>query len=197
MKKLLFSVLMASMYIVGVNAQNVITNNYGTPITGADGQSINSGDEGEDESFGYAGLMYYGFDGGENYGIFASSVNPNGVGSDYALRAQFKSHGNVNTEFLINYSFGLWAQDSNRLLFTVALGPSFRCYDKIEGIDKNGKVEYSSGSFACDGIVNPRLTIKFGKLAITGGYYYWAPKFKFSKDDGATGGFNIGLGYVF
>lgn len=196
MKKLLLSALMATVFLMGTNAQNVITNDYSSPITGADGQSTTSTDD-EAESFGYAGLMYYGFDGFDNWGIFYGFTSPNGLGLDAGLRAQFKSHGNFNGDILLNYSLGLWSQNNNQVLLTIAAGPSIRTYDEIDGVDKKGNLKYSSGKTAFDGIINPRLTIKFGKIVVTGGYFYWAPKFKFSKDDGATGGFNIGLGYSF
>ena len=113
------------------------------------------------------------------------------------MRAQFKDHGNFNFDLLFNYSFGLWKQDSNQLLLTLAAGPSLRTQDEISGFDKRGNIEYNSDKFFIDAVVNPRLTVKFGKIYITGGYFYWAPKFKFSKDDGATGGFNIGIGIAY
>ena len=197
MKKLFLSAFMTMAFLFGASAQTVITNDYGSPITGADGQNSSTSSDDEQESFGYAGLMYYGFDGFENYGIFYGITTPNGVGFDAALRAQFKSHGNFNTDLFINYSFGLWSQNDNQLLLTLAAGPSMRTYDEVKGVNKYGNVEYDSGKTAFDGVINPRLTIKFGRLVLTGGYFYWAPKFKFSKDDGATGGFNVGLGYSF
>lgn len=196
MKRLFLSALVATVFLMGTNAQNVIKNDYSSPITGADGQSTTSSDD-EAESFGYAGIMYYGFDGFDNWGIFYGITSPNGLGLDAGLRAQFKSHGNFNGDVLLNYSFGLWSQNNNQVLLTLAAGPSIRTYDEIEGVDNKGKLKYKSGKTAFDGIINPRLTIKFGKIVVTGGYFYWAPKFKFSKDDGATGGFNIGLGYSF
>lgn len=188
MKKLLFSVLMTCMCILSINAQHVITNNYGTPITGSDGQSFSSDNKKESESSFSAGLMYYGFDMFENYGIFYSLINPNGVGLDIAWRSSLKSedYTPMSADLLINYNFELWTQNSNMLLLTLALGPSF-CSRK-QGNDDS--------SFNIDGVINPRLTFKFGKFSLTGGYYYWTAKLKFSKNYKADG-FNIGLGYEF
>lgn len=197
MKKLLLSAIMATVFLLGTNAQTVITNDYGSPITGADGQDASQNKEEEKESFGAIGLMFYSFDGFENYGLFATHINPNGVGMDFALRANFKDHGNFNADILINYSFDLWSQNSNQLLLTLAAGPSLRTQDQLKGIDSRGKLEYDEGKFFVDCIINPRITVKFGKFVLTGGYFYWAPKFKFTKKDGATGGFNVGLGYDF
>lgn len=197
MKKIIFSAFIALIAFVSTNAQDVITNNYDSPITSADGQSVNTNSTEEDESFGGLGLMYYSFDGFENYGLNSNYTNPNGVGLDFGVRAQFKDHGNFNFDLLFNYSFGLWKQDSNQLLLTLAAGPSLRTQDEISGFDKRGNIEYNSDKFFIDAVVNPRLTVKFGKIYITGGYFYWAPKFKFSKDDGATGGFNIGIGIAY
>lgn len=32
-----------------------------------------------------------------------------------------------------------------------------------------------------DGFVNGRLSMKYKTIMLSGGYYYWAPKFKFGK----------------
>ena len=69
MKKIIFSAFIALIAFVSTNAQDVITNNYDSPITSADGQSVNTNSTEEDESFGGLGLMYYSFDGFENYGL--------------------------------------------------------------------------------------------------------------------------------
>lgn len=195
MKKSILTALVA-IVCLSVNAQTVITNNYDSSTNSADGQSVQPNTDDEKESFGYLGLMYYSFDGFENYGAVTGIVNPNGIGYELAIRSQFKKHGNYNFELLLNYSFGLWAQGANQVAFTLAAGPSMRSYEEIEGMDKYGNFKYKAAT-AFDCILNPRLTAKFGNLIISGGYYYWAPKFKFSKDDGATGGLNIGVGVTF
>ncbi len=196
MKKILFTALMVFAFGMNASAQNVITNDYQTPITGADGQNVNESNDGDKETFGTIGLMYYGFKDLDNYGLYWNMDTPNGFGMDFALRAQFKSHGNFNLDLLFNYSFALWQQNENQLLLTLAAGPSFRSQEAIDGFNKNGSPTYKDKLFVDCGL-NPRLTVKVGKFALTGGFYYWAPKFKFSKDDGAQTGFNVGLGYCF
>ncbi len=47
-----------------------------------------------------------------------------------------------------------------------------------------------------DGFVNGRLSVKYKKIMLSGGYYYWAPKFKFGKDYKADG-VNVTLAYCF
>lgn len=197
MKKILFMAINAMFAFVSTNAQDVITNDYESPITSVNGQSASTNNTEDEESFAGFGLMYYSFDGFENYGLNVNGVNPNGFGLDVGFRAQFKDHGNWNGDILFNYSFALWKQDSNQLLLTLAAGPSMRFQDEISGFDKKGNIEYSKDKLFFDAVVNPRITVKFGKIYITGGYFYWAPKFKFSKDDGATGGFNVGIGVTY
>lgn len=194
MKKLLFTALMATAFLFSANAQTVISNDYGSPITGADGQSASQDSDDEAEAFGYVGLMFYSFDGFENYGLFFGNTNPNGLGLDFAVRASFKEHGNVNTDIMFNYSIGLVEKSSTQVAVTLALGPSLRMQDEIKGVDKKGNLEWEKSKIFCDCVINPKLTVRIDKVVISAGYFYWAPKFKFSKDDGATGGFNIGLG---
>ena len=45
MKKLFLSAIMATTLLFGANAQTVITNDYGSPVTGADGQQVSDNDD--------------------------------------------------------------------------------------------------------------------------------------------------------
>ena len=147
------------------------------------------------EGFGTVGLMYYGFDGFEEYGVYLGGAIPNNFSYEMGLRHYFISHGHTNMDIMLNYSFGLWLQDTNQLLFTLNVGPSMRIYDQPTDKVIGETVHYET-KFACDCAINPRITVKLGKFSLTGGFFYWAPKFKFNKDDGATSGFNVGIGYV-
>jgi hypothetical protein len=197
MKRLLFTAFMATAFLFGANAQTVISNDYSSPITGADGQGVSQSSDDEAESYSYGAVGFYSFDGFENWGITYGGINPNGIGLDFALRMNFKKHGNFNADVLLNYSLGLVSKGSTQVALTLAFGPSFRTQDEFKGFNDKLKEEWDTGKFFCDGVLNPRLSIKMGKLALSAGYFYWAPKFKFSKDDGATGGFNCSLGLSF
>ena len=197
MKRLLFTAVMATAFFFGTSAQTVIYNDYSSPITGADGQGVSQSSDDEAESYSYGAVGFYSFDGFENWGIAYGGINPNGIGLDFAFRMNFKEHGNFNVDVLLNYSVGLVSNGSTQVALTFALGPSFRTQDELKGVNSKGNLEWENGKFFCDGVVNPRLSVKLGKLALSAGYFYWAPKFKFSKDDGATGGFNCSLGLSF
>ena len=197
MKRLLFTAVMATVFFFGTSAQTVINNDYSSPITGADGQGVSQSSDDEAESYSYGAVGFYSFDGFENWGIAYGGINPNGIGLDFAFRMNFKEHGNFNVDVLLNYSVGLVSNGSTQVALTFALGPSFRTQDELKGVNSKGNLEWENGKFFCDGVVNPRLSVKLGKLALSAGYFYWAPKFKFSKDDGATGGFNCSLGLSF
>lgn len=142
------------------------------------------------------GLNYYSFDGFDNWGLGGYFISCNGFGMDLALRSQLKSHGNFNIDLGLNYSYQIYQKDNMHALLTLAAGPTFRTQDEPE-IDYYGKITWKTGSFFCDAFITPHLTLYVNKFSITAGYYYWAPKWKFSKDDGARGGFCASIGYDF
>lgn len=127
MKKFFLSAIMASMFLFGANAQTVIVNDYSSPITGADGQTITTDDE--EESLVIFNLVYYGFDGFENYGFSDCFINPNSIGFDFNIRGNFEKYGNYNFDLGPNYSFKLWGKDNMKLFLTASVGPSFRMQD--------------------------------------------------------------------
>ena len=174
MKKLLLLAVMVTMFLSGANAQ---TDDY-------------------DDVISQYGLMFYGFDGFENYGLTMGFRHQSGLGFEAAVRSQFKKHGNKSSDWLIHYTPCILSKGRNSLFLSLAAGPSLRLQDDVKGIKNNGDIEWES-KFTCDGVVNPRLIIKIGRVMLSGGYFYWAPKFKFNKDDGATDGYNIGLAYTF
>lgn len=180
---------------LSANSQILTTNNESDEnATNTNVQNVVTVNDDEKHDFSYFGLVYYGFDGFSNYALSGGGVNPNGFGYDLAFRVNFEEHGNKSWDILPNYSFGLMRKGPNQLAITIAAGPSIRLQDEFAGIDKSGKAKYDFKT-SVDAIINPKLTVKLGHLTLYGGYFYWAPKFKFSKNDGATGGFNIGIFY--
>lgn len=162
----------------------------------ANKQSINAKVK---ERVGIFNLFYYNFDGLDNYGFIDFFPNLNGIGWEFSVRGNFKQYSNVNADFALNYTFDLWEKDEMSLYLVFAVGPSLRYQDipEYKYDERTGKTEKDSKmKFFVDGILNPRVSFKIKRVFISAGFFYWAPKFKFSKDDGATSGFNVGIGYL-
>lgn len=193
MKKLFISLFMAASALL-VNAQTtVIRSDYSSSQTRVETVKESNNDY---EIFSPAQFLFLTFDGGNNYGISMSQYTPNGIGFDWNMRAEFKEYGNYNTDLAVNYTFPLSQNDDLFLYLTVSIGPSLRMQD-VEEVDfETLKKEYKQKYFI-DGVMNPRLVMKYKKFTLSAGYFYWAPQFKFSKDDGATGGLSLSLGYIF
>ncbi|MCR4810303.1 MAG: hypothetical protein K5896_10675 [Prevotella sp.] len=196
MKKLFLTAILATTFLWGANAQTVISNDYGSPITGADNQNINDIDD--DETMGVFNLVYYDFDGGENYGISDYFLNPNAMGFEFNIRLNFEKYGNYNVDLGPNYSIKLWGQDDKKLLLTAAAGPSFRMQDVPKySQGKNGNLkEESETKYKFDLFANARLSFKAGHFMLSAGYFIWGAEFKLSKGYKADG-FNFALGYSF
>lgn len=190
MKKLFISAFMAMAFCIASNAQTVVSNNYGSPITGANEQSMDD----DDETLSIFNLVYYGFDGGSNYGFSDYWINPNNIGFEFNIRMNFEKYGNYNVDLGPNYSFKIWGQDNKKLLLTAAVGPSFRMQDVPE-INDNGKIEDKT-KYKFDLFANARLTFNVNHINISAGYFLWGAEFKLSKGYRADG-FNIALGYSF
>lgn len=136
------------------------------------------------------GLMYWGFDGYENYGFFSESIAYNNIGVEMAGRTKFEKHSNFNWELGLNYSLGLFRQDNSALMLTASFSPlSVRSQEEYNY--KSGK---NSTKTYLDAYYSIRLSLKLGCVALTGGYFYWAPKWEFGKDY-KMDGFCIGLMY--
>ena len=196
MKKIFLSAFMTMAFLFGANAQTVITNDYGSPITGADGQNVSNDDE--EETLGIFNLVYYGFDGFQNYGISDYWLNPNSIGFEFNIRMNFKKYGNYNIDLGPNYSFKLWGQDNKKLFLTAAVGPSFRVQDVPEiSYDSNGRMkEKSKRKCKFDLFANARLAFNVGHFTLSAGYFLWGAEFKFEKGY-KSDGFNVALGYAF
>jgi len=136
------------------------------------------------------GLMYWGFDGYKNYGVFAESITYNNVGVEMAGRTKFEKHSNFNWELGLNYSLGLFRQENSALLVTASFSPlSVRFQDEYDY-----KRDKYKNKVYFDAYYSIRLSLKLGCFALTGGYFYWAPKWDFGKDQ-KMDGFCIGLMY--
>lgn len=155
------------------------------------------------ETMGLAGVSYYGFDGFDNWGIAIQSIKPNDISGELALRTNFDDHGNYNLDLGINYSFALLTSGDVKLYLTAAAGPSFRLQDEYKGTEtvvkqhnslalgkyttSYDKENWDTNNFYVDCYLNARVTIVYKSIAISGGYYYWAPEFKFGKKYKADG----------
>ena len=177
MRKFLFTVLCMVVCSIGLNAQNVITNNYDYNST-----SVEDVNDDERVTFSTVGLSYYSFDNFENFGLSLANLTPNGFGMDIAFRMNFKKHGNYNSDLGINYSFEAWKKDKMKLLITLAAGPSLRSQDEYNFDDD----KYKDKLFV-DCYLNGRVTFKYDRFAVTAGYFYWAGKCKFKKGYKADG----------
>lgn len=192
MKKLFISLFMAASALL-VNAQTVIRSDYSSTPTRVETVKESNNDY---ETFFHAQFVFLTFDGGNNYGIGASQYTPNGIGFDWLTRSSFKEYSNINTDLAVNYTFPL-AQNNDLFLFlTASIGPSFRMQD-VEEIDFKTQKKKDKTKYFIDGIINPRLLLKYKKFTLGAGYFYWAPQFKFSKKDGGMGGLSLSIGCGF
>lgn len=200
MKKFYFLASLAFAFATTLNAQTVINNNYDETSTSIGTQTNNSE---KDEMIGTFNLGFWTFKGVNNFGFMDYLLTPNGIGGEFGARANFKTHGNANIDLGINYSFKLWHQEKNKLLLTIAAGPSFRFQDVLKNIDvkvsSTGRIstkEEWKNKFFVDLYINPRITLAVWRINIAAGYYLWAQKFKFS-DGYVAHGFNASIGYIF
>lgn len=178
MKKIFISAFMAVVFSIAGNAQTVISNNYGSPITGADGQSIHDSDD--QEAIGYYGLGYYSYDGAENYGLSLGQYTFNGFGGGLNFRSNWKfgEHENMmNWDVLLNYSLGAYSNENVKVLITPEIGPSFGLRSAY-----NSKGEIDDDQFFIDGFVGLKATVVYNKIVLSLGYHMWAPKWKFGKE---------------
>ena len=202
MKRYFILALSAFAFGTILNAQTVINNNFDeNPSTSLKTQTDYKE---KDEMISSANFVFYTFKGINNFGLSNYWINPNGIGGDFNIRANFKEHGNFSFDLSINYAFKLWQQEKNKLMFVVAVGPSIRIQDALKNIDYNvnkttGKVttkeEYKSKVF-CDLFINPRFAFKAGHFNLSAGYFLWSAKWKFSNG-AVLHGFNASVGYSF
>lgn len=187
MKRILFTVIFMIALLAESYAQNVITNNYAsTPSV--------SQQKTEDEDYSAVSLQYIAFDGMANYGIEASTIKPNGFSKELRFRFSTEKHGNLNFELGLNYSVEIANNNGFSSFLVMALGPSVGSRDQFKGYDQKDKPKYERSTFI-DAYINPRFVIRYKAFAASIGYFYWAPKFKFSKDEGGIGALSLTLGF--
>ena len=202
MKKVFLSVIMSVLAVSSFNAQTIVRNNYDTPVS--DETIQQDREEHGNKWIIAAKFTFLTFKGGQNYGVGDDILHINGVGGEFCIRTDFKSHGNVNIDLGLNATYEILKNEDTNFLFTLAAGPSFRIQDELSDI----KVNYSSytgryttqekykSKFYVDLVVNPRLSLRYKSVLVSAGYFMWAPTAKFSNGALAHG-FQASLGYVF
>lgn len=191
MKKFCLTVLFATMFLLGANAQTIVQNDYSTPEPSADSQKTTEDEE--DEMIGAFNIAYIGFKGLNCFGAYDYFLKPNGFGFEFGFHIDFKTVDG-NFDLGPNYSFKLWGKDKTKILLTAAIGPSIGWRD-VYTYNSKGKAESKTKVF-CDMFANARLSLKAGRFLLSTGYFLWAQKFKLGK--GYRGdGFNIAVGYCF
>lgn len=194
MKKFLLSALAVLAMGLSVNAQTVISNDYGSSTSEGVGIASKTSSEEDDEMIAGMALKYYSFDGGWNLGYGGEFLNPNGLGGEFTIRADvehFAEHGNYNIELGLNYSFKLFSENNTKLLLVLAVGPSVRMQDAY-----NFKKDKWDSKVFFDCYMNPRIVFNYKRLLLSGGYYLWAPEFEFGSDYRGDGLY-LSLGYTF
>jgi len=142
------------------------------------------------------GLMFWifddGYEGFENYGYFTESLTWNGFGLESAVRTQFKKYANFNWDIGLNFTLGLLGDEDMALMLITSWAPFSLRNQKTYDV-KSGK--YKSGIFL-DTYFSVRSSVKFWKIAISLGYYYWMPKWCIDEGSKGLNGFSIGLHYA-
>lgn len=160
-------------------------------------KNSNTATQSEDDSdVSNAGINYYSFDGFENWGINADYMSLNKFGGGFAVRMNFKDHGNINVDLGINYSIKLYKGENTTIFLTPSIGPSLRMQDQLTLKEKNGKIQEEwKEKFLFDGYAQARLYLTYQRVGISAGYFAWAPEFKFG--DNLAHGFVGSLFYKF
>lgn len=182
MKKFFILAMMALAVGMSANGQTVITNDYGSPITGTDVQK--SGSDELEQSQGGFDVQYNAIENGW------------GIGIDYVVS---------NVLFGYDYLFGKtndYVNTNNGM--EIYLGGNYR-YRIIENLYVEGramigyyywKTEFKGGGDDSANKVflgfSPRVGLQFGKWAISAGYRWDYVDFKFDKEH-CLDRFNIGL----
>ena len=193
MKKFCLTVLIATVFLLGANAQTIIKNDYSTSESSA---TVEVKKDNKEETIGAFNLVYYGFDGLSNYGVSDYWLKPNGFAGEFGFRIDFKDFYNYSFDIGPNYTFKVWGKDKNKVLLTAAVGPSFcgRDVAKIKYDSQgNPKVETET-KFKFDMFANVRLSFKVSRVLLSAGYFMWAPEFKMGGKYRADG-FNVAIGY--
>ena len=178
MKKLFLSAFMATAFLFGASAQTVITNDYGSPITGADGQSVSDSDD--EREVGSFDLSYQAISGGFGMGI-------TWVFNYLVINASFLSgdtdkyiEKNEGWRAGIGANYRHWLADFIYIEGQAGVEYSHSTI-KMKGGDKNSDGDV--GLFVTPRVGIPFLNIANTKWGIVAGYRWDFNKFKFKKEN--------------
>ena len=177
MKKLFLSAFLATALLSGANAQTVISNDYGSPITGAAGQQV--GESSEEQPLGGFDLSYQALDGGFGMGltwVFNSLVlNFSWLAGDTDKYIE----KNEGWRAGVGFNYRHWLSD-----FLYIEGQAGLEYSHVTVKIKGGDSESDGnlGLFVTPRVGIPLLTIGDAKWGIVAGYRWDFNKFKFKKE---------------
>ncbi len=174
------------------NAQVVVENDYEGSIISNESQGEVSFNDNEKETLTFADFSFFSYDHMENYGIGMHNYTFNGFGMGIVFRCKLKFNDseNMNGDLTFNYSFGAYQNEHSKVMITAEAGPSFASRK-----DYNDKGELKD-KFFVDGFIGIKVIGTYDRFALSAGYQFWAPKFKFGKDY-KQDGFYASIGYSF
>lgn len=177
MKKLFLSAIMATTLLFGANAQTVITNDYGSPVTGADGQQVSDNDD--ERAKGGIDISYQAVDGGFGMGfsmVFNYLVfNVSWISGDTDKYIE----KNEGWRAGVGLNYRHWLTDFLYIEGQAGVEYSHATL-KMKGGDKNSDGDF--GMFVTPRVGVPLLNIADAKWGIVAGYRWDFNKFKFSKE---------------
>lgn len=181
MKKLFIGALLMGASLLA-NAQTVIRSDYSSPVPGTE-----LGEEKVYESFDV--FMLTALFPKHSFGsrVGGAFYKPGSIGWEFASSFMFKDNV-VAFDLGANYALPL----NQNFFLTLGLGPSLSLY-QVD--DKNDKYKTHTKT-SLNAYVHPALLFNYKKIFMSLGYDYVAPKFKFSKKDGASGAVSIGIGWT-
>ncbi|MBR6716047.1 MAG: hypothetical protein IKI83_06325 [Prevotella sp.] len=172
------------------NAQVVVENDYDGSIISNETQGKVNFNDNEKETLSFIDLNFFSYDHFENYGLGFHFYNFNGFGMGVTLRSKWKLNDsdNFNGDLTLNYSFGVYQNENTKVMLCAEAGPSL---GSRKTYNDEGKLE---DKFFIDGFIGIKAIATYNRFAISAGYQFWAPKFKFGKDY-KQDGFYATLGY--
>ncbi|MBR1879409.1 MAG: hypothetical protein IJ804_01440 [Prevotella sp.] len=181
---------------MNVNAQTVIANDYGSPISGADGQSVNSNDD-EEELKSSFDISYQAIENG--FGLGMTWVFNHIVLNGSMISGETNSYIKKNEGWRIGLGLNYRHWLANFLFIEGQAGVEYTHGTVEIKVSKNETSENSEGNFGM--FLTPRVGLKALKIAgtdwgVVAGYRWDFNKFKFDKDYTAKY-FTIGLIGVF
>lgn len=158
------------------------------------------------------GFAYHRFNTKANlYGLNLTFMRTGGFAGEIAYNSDFKEHSTHKLDLGLNYTFRLYDNDEFRCFLVPSLGPVFRISDVYKRTDVTTKTTYSNTfgyqtreykkdiygkEVYLDGYLSVRLLLAYKSVALSGGYYMFSPKFKFT-DKALSHGATVSLSYFF